>query len=128
MRFVADESVDLPIVQALREAGYDVTYGAELAPGIDDATVLEEANREGRLLLTADKDFGEMVVRQQRLSTGVVLIRLAGLSNQHKATLTLRAIQENAERLIGHVAVVGVGRVRIRPIRQWEQPNSDGGE
>jgi hypothetical protein len=32
MRLVADESVDQPIVQALREAGYDVTYGAELAP------------------------------------------------------------------------------------------------
>ena len=120
MRFVADESVDLPIVQAIREAGYDVTYVAELAPGIDDATVLEEANREGRLLLTADKDFGEMVVRQQRLSTGVILLRLAGLSNQHKAVLTLRAIQENSDRLAGHLLVIGAGQVRIRPIRRWE--------
>jgi len=119
MQFVADESVDQPIVQTLREAGYDVLYVAELAPGLDDAAVLDSANREGRLLLTADKDFGEIVVREQRLSTGVILLRLAGLSNQRKAMLTLRAIQENAERLIGHIAVVGVGRVRVRPIRQW---------
>ena len=128
MRFVADESVDLPIVQALGETGYDVTYVAELTPGVDDATVLGDANREGRLLLTADKDFGEMVVRQQRLSTGVILLRLAGLPNQRKVALTLQAIQENADRLVGHITVVGVGRVRIRPIRRWRQSNSGGGK
>ena len=115
-------------LQALREAGYDVSYVAELMSGVDDTTVLDDANREGRLLLTADKDFGEMVVRQQRLSTGVILLRLAGLSNQRKAALTLQAIQENADRLVGHITVVGVGRVRIRPIRRWGQSNSGGRE
>ena len=120
MQFVADESVDQPIVQTLREAGYDVLYVAELAPGLDDAAVLDSANREGRLLLTADKDFGEIVVREQRLSTGVILLRLAGLSNQRKAMLTLRAIQENSDRLAGHLLVIGAGQARIRPIRRWE--------
>jgi predicted nuclease of predicted toxin-antitoxin system len=120
MQFVADESVDQPIVQTLREAGYDVLYVAELAPGLDDAAVLDSANREGRLLLTADKDFGKIVVREQRLSTGVILLRLAGLSNQRKAMLTLRAIQENSDRLAGHLLVIGAGQVRIRPIQRWE--------
>ena len=120
MQFVADESVDQPIVQTLREAGYDVLYVAELAPGLDDAAVLDSANREGRLLLTADKDFGEIVVREQRLSTGVILLRLAGLSNQREAMLTLRAIQENSDRLAGHLLVIGAGQVRIRPIRRWK--------
>jgi hypothetical protein len=50
MRFVADESVDLPTVQAIREAGYDVTYVAELAPGIDDATVLYQSRSQSSLI------------------------------------------------------------------------------
>jgi predicted nuclease of predicted toxin-antitoxin system len=120
MRFLADESIDQPIVAALRKAGYDVSYIAELEPGLDDAAVLAKANQEGRLLLTADKDFGEMVVRQQSLGTGVILLRLAGLSNQYKAALALRAIQENSDRLSGHLVVVRAERVRIRPLRLWE--------
>lgn len=49
-------------------------------PGISDDIVLELANSEGVLLLTADKDFGELVFRLRRVSSGVVLVRLAGLS------------------------------------------------
>ncbi len=54
-----DEGVDGPIVHRLRELDHDVTYIAELAPGIDDERVLSKANDAGALLLTSDKDFGE---------------------------------------------------------------------
>ena len=82
MTFIADESVDRDIVQRLRREGHQVWYVAEMDPGISDDDVLELANRETALLLTADKDFGEMVFRQRRFSGGIVLTRLAGLSAQ----------------------------------------------
>jgi predicted nuclease of predicted toxin-antitoxin system len=61
----------------LRAEGHDVQYVAELATGISDDAVLRLSNEADRLLLTADKDFGALVFRQRRLSSGVILIRLA---------------------------------------------------
>ena len=74
MNFLADESIDAPIVRLLREAGYRVHYIAETAPSISDATVLDLANRDACPLITADKDFGELVFRQRRVMHGVILI------------------------------------------------------
>lgn len=80
MKFVADEDIDWPIVEHLRHRGHVVWYVAEMEPGMPDETVLDLARNEGALLLTADKDFGELVFRQRRLTSGVILLRLEGLS------------------------------------------------
>ena len=61
MRFLADESCDFSVVQALRTAGHDVHAIAELLPGLDDAAVMGLALRERRMLLTEDKNFGQLV-------------------------------------------------------------------
>jgi predicted nuclease of predicted toxin-antitoxin system len=63
MNILADESVAAPIVAQLRQAGHDVQFITELAPGSSDPAILVRANQDDRLLLTADKDFGELVVR-----------------------------------------------------------------
>ena len=88
MNLVADESVDSPIVERLRQDGHAVFYIAELDPGIDDGAVLDEANRSGALLITSDKDFGELVFSsgsdhygcRARTSRGVVCRRESGHS------------------------------------------------
>jgi len=64
MNFFADESVDHPIVVRLREDGHNVLAVAEITPSIPDETVFTQANQRGDLLITADKDFGEIVLRQ----------------------------------------------------------------
>jgi predicted nuclease of predicted toxin-antitoxin system len=74
MNLVADESVGKSIVGKLRHNGYNVLYIAEFAPSIDDETVLYQANQNRALLLTEDKDFGELVFRQGQIHMGVVLI------------------------------------------------------
>lgn len=63
MNFLADENVDRQIVERLRYVGFNVRYIAETAAGISDDEVLDLANSEESLLLTADKDFGELVFR-----------------------------------------------------------------
>lgn len=85
MNLLADESVDRPIVDRLRQDGHSVRYIAESDPGIHDDAVLDQANRSGDVLITADKDFSELVFRMGRIHTGVILIRLAGLSAEMKA-------------------------------------------
>jgi len=114
MNLVADESVDGPIAQRLRQDGHQVWCVAEMAPGISDGTVLDISNREAAVLLTADRDFGELVYRQGRASHGVVLIRLSGLSAPRKAALIASAIDQHADELPGTFAVITPGAIRIR--------------
>lgn len=86
MNLLVDESVGKSIVDELRQNGHNVLYVAEFAPSIDDGAVLHQANLNRALLLTEDKDFGELGFRQGLLRMGVILIRLSGLSLQAKAT------------------------------------------
>jgi predicted nuclease of predicted toxin-antitoxin system len=114
MTFLADEGVDRQIVERLRHDGYEVTYAAEMSPGIADKIVLAESQRSTSVLITADQDFGELVFRQRLTSTGVLLIRLLGLSAAAKASLVSAALRERAWELPGAFAVLTPRSVRIR--------------
>ena len=76
MKYLADENVAAKIVAWLRNRGDDVRYAAEERPGELDREWLKEAEGEQRLILTSDKDFGELVFRDQLNSHGIILLRL----------------------------------------------------
>lgn len=114
MNLVADESVEQDIVARLRADGHDVLYVAELAPSITDDAVLDEANVRTALLVTGDKDFGELVYRLGRVHGGVVLARLAGLSAAAKAEIVARVLRDHEAELPGAFSVITPGAVRIR--------------
>lgn len=114
MNLLADEGVDRPIVDRLRQDGHTVTYVLEMEPGVDDDAVLNRANAHMALLLTQDKDFGELVFRQGSVHFGVVLIRLAGVSPRLKAAVVSKVLSERAAQVANSFTVVSAGRVRIR--------------
>ena len=114
MKLVADENVDRQIVDLLRANGYDDLFIAELDPGIDDKSVLLHSVQAGAVLLTADKDFGELVFRQHLFHAGIMLIRLAGLSPDEKATLVLNAIDRHGDELWAGFAVLSERSFRLR--------------
>jgi predicted nuclease of predicted toxin-antitoxin system len=114
VNLLADESVDRQIVDRLRTDGHVVRYVAEMEPGISDDIVLDIAYQETDLLLTADKDFGELVFRQGRLAAGILLVRLAGLSPMRKAGIVASAIRQHGRELEGAFGVLSPGSVRIR--------------
>jgi predicted nuclease of predicted toxin-antitoxin system len=115
MNLLADESVDRQIVERLRQDGHEVLYVAEMELGIPDDVVLERANEISALLVTADKDFGELVFRDKRLTTdGVILLRLSGLSAERKAEIVSDAFRERAAEFTNHFSVISPGRIRIR--------------
>src|SRR6267154_2826164 len=93
MRWLADECVAAPLVGFLRTAGHDVHYVAEAAAGLSGADVITLASREMRLLLTEDKDFGDLVFRRERTVPGLVLMRV-GSENPARKTLRLNAAIE----------------------------------
>ena len=115
MRLLADEGVDAHIVRQLRSDGHDVEYIAEMAPGITDDAVLKYANDSQRVLMTVDKDFGELVFRLRQVALGVVLMRLSGLPSANKADLVSEMMREHGSKMPGAFTVVSPGLVRIRP-------------
>lgn len=118
MNLVADESVDQPIVERLRKDGHLVAAVAELSPSITDDEVLLMANQRSALLITGDKDFGELVYRLGRVHAGVVLIRLDGLSSDGKAILVSDVLKMRGDEMVGAFSVISPGTVRIRRKRK----------
>ena len=114
MNLYADESVDRPEVERLRQDGLAVIYVAELSPSITDDEVLRQANDQGATQLTADKDFGELVFRKSRVPAAIVLLRLAGLPTAAKAEAVAEAVRDHAGELPGAFAVISPGQLRIR--------------
>ncbi|MGB9662136.1 MAG: DUF5615 family PIN-like protein [Moorellaceae bacterium] len=117
MKFLADENVDREIVVELRKRGHQVTYVAEMDPGVSDDALLDLANKEKAILITADKDFGEIVFRQQRATEGVVLVRLSGLQQEVKARLVALTIEKYLMRITGAFTVITRNHIRIRKIK-----------
>lgn len=114
MRVFADESIDQQVVAELRLRGHEVVYVAEFEPGLDDESVLARSVAFGGVLLAADKDFGEMVFRQQRSPAGVLLVRLAGVKSRVKAAWVAEVIDKYGAALRGGFAVLSPGRLRLR--------------
>jgi predicted nuclease of predicted toxin-antitoxin system len=114
VNFLADESVDRQIVHHLRCDGHAVRYIAEMEPGISDDRVLDLANQEADVLLTAGKDFGELVFRHGRLTSGILLIRLAGLSPVRKADVVASSVGQHGSELLSAFAVLAPRSFQIR--------------
>jgi predicted nuclease of predicted toxin-antitoxin system len=116
MNFFADESLDRQIISRLRQGGHAVLDVTEIDPGISDDKVLSMANESKAILLTADRDFGDLVFRQGRLTEGVVLIRLSGLHSTKKAELVSALINQHAKEIQQAFLVITPGSIRIRKI------------
>ena len=97
-----DESVDHQIIERLRQDGDQVLDVTELDPGISDDKVLSMANGSKAILLTSDRDFGDLVFRQRRLINGIVLIRLADCLPQKKQSCSLRHLINTQKRYSSH--------------------------
>lgn len=114
MNFLADEGVDKQIAERLRQEEHSVLYVAEMEPGICDETVLQRANQNTALLITEDKDFGELVFRQKLIHGGVILVKLMGVSSSTKTNTVMQIIEEHGPEILNAFTVISPGMVRIR--------------
>jgi predicted nuclease of predicted toxin-antitoxin system len=116
MRLLANENVPLDAVTALRENGHDVAWIREDARGSNDEQVLTRAQKEERILLTFDKDFGELAFRSKLpASSGVILFRISTLSSQYIAQVAVQALATRAN-WAGHFSVIEDHRIRMTPL------------
>ncbi|NLI75772.1 MAG: DUF5615 family PIN-like protein [Candidatus Riflebacteria bacterium] len=116
MRFLANENFPGEAIHLLREAGHDVAWICRDSPGASDQAVLSRAVSEARVLLTFDKDFGELACRSQLPKTsGVVLFRI---SMRHPPQAVRRIVDFLISRdsWEGLFAVIEESRIRVRPL------------
>lgn len=100
MNFLADESCAGPVIRVLREASHDVVAISEVAAGAPDDQVLERALNEKRVLITEDRDFGELVYARGRSSTGVILVRFPSSARRAKPATVVEAVAKLGARLL----------------------------
>lgn len=116
MKFLVDESAGLGIVRCLRSLGHDVASVQEDRPGIQDLELCDWANREGRVIITNDKDFGKLVFQARLPSRGVILLRLRDERAANKVRVISDILAGYEGRLVDHFLVASESEVRIRPL------------
>lgn len=116
MRFLADENVSRLVIERLRNSGHDVISIAETRSGAADEDILKAADADGRILMTEDRDFGEMVIRQRLGLHGIILLELDRFSNAMEADTVADVVAAHADRLFGNLVVIEPGRIRVRPL------------
>lgn len=115
--FVADENFDFSVIKRLRADGYSVLAIAESFFSISDPQVLQIAVDRQAVLLTEDKDFGELVHRLRMPHCGILLVRLFNIDSAEKAKRVSDVVDDRHEELINSFSVMTNDQLRIRPAK-----------
>ena len=113
MRFIVNESTGVAVVEYLRDSAHDVLAVAEAMPQASDAEILARAVNEARILLTNDKDFGELVFRSGQPHHGILLLRLRDESSRNKVGVVRAVLEGYGDRLADGFAVATETGIRF---------------
>lgn len=114
MKFFVDESVEYRIVVFLRNLGYDTVSVSESFPSLNDTDILSSAYKEKRILITNDKDFGELIFRCKLPHKGVILFRLSEETCQSKEQKLNYVLEKFKDKLSHSFTVVTDTKIRFR--------------
>jgi predicted nuclease of predicted toxin-antitoxin system len=116
MKILADENLERPIVEYLRDQGHDVLYAAEVFASTPDLEVISRAVSEQRIVLSNDLDFGDLIFHRKLGAWGIVLLRLRAASLSEKLRLFQQHWPLAEAQAIGHFVVISNRRIRVRPL------------
>ena len=125
MKLLADENIPSSVVRALADGGYDVIWIRTEAPGISDIDVMKYACRDNRIILTYDKDFGELVVKDNLCPpAGIILFRLP-LKNPALIAQHILDILKTRNDWDGYFSVIEERRIRMRPLSHRDDKDAE---
>lgn len=113
MRFLVDECTGPAVARWLRGQRHDVSSVDEELRGESDERIISKAQAEERILITNDKDFGELIFRMKRPHAGVILLRLGNEQPAAKIAALQRLLQWHSKQIVGKYVVVTETAVRI---------------
>ena len=108
MRFLVDECAGPALARWLSSEGHNVFSVFEEARGISDETVIKRACNEDRILITTDKDFGELIFREQKIHNGVILLRLGDEQSVNKISVLKRLLSHYKGRLVNSWLIISL--------------------
>ncbi len=114
MKFIVDESTGMGVVEFLRAIGHDVISVGETMARARDLDVLACASADERVLITNDKDFGELVFRSGRVHSGVILLRLHDDRPESRIRVIKTLLKKHGNRMKGNFSVISENQIRIR--------------
>ena len=114
MKFLVDESTGKSIAKLLRSLNFDTLFVGEDFQGIKDTEILAKANKENRILITNDKDFGYLIFYQSLPHKGIILLRLKDESAKHKVLTIKKLINYYQKELPKNFIVVTERKIRVR--------------
>ena len=116
MNILADENIESVMVAWLRDHNHDVIWASESLNSTPDRDLMAIANQDSRILLTRDLDFGELVFREQRISTGIILLRIKAAEQNERLTYFKMWWDQINISALSHFIVVSNKHLRIRPL------------
>lgn len=115
LKILADESVDYRIIVSLRDIGYTITSVVDSQPGLSDYEIVKWAQKDKLLILTEDRDFGELVF-SQKMKTGVLYLRYHHSKWQSISKICQAVIEKYMDELYSRFTVVTEKKIRTREI------------
>ena len=113
MQIVVDAGVGTSVERLLRELGYPIVVVRDINPHMPDREVLALANQHTALIITMDKDFGDLVFKERRPHHGILLLRLEEATGPERAAVVRLILDQHASELAGRFAVFQNDRLRI---------------
>jgi hypothetical protein len=113
LKFIVDECMGISVVQWLRNKHYDVISIIECMAGSADDAVLAKAVQENRILITADKDFGDIVFHQGARHCGIILLRLSDETPKNKLQALEELFEKHWDCLANNFVVVADAGIRV---------------
>lgn len=113
MRLLADSCVARGTVYSLRRAGHEVEWVAEWSRDPGDHAILRYAYEAGRVVLTDDKDFGDLAFRDRRPHCGIVLIANSLTLADEERRVAEALVQHAKDLEAGHIVVIALERTRV---------------
>jgi len=116
IKFLADVNIEKPLVDYLLKQGYDIKWVPDYNCEMPDEDLLQLANQEKRIFITNDKDFGDLIFLQKKVSTGTILFRVKGQKSQEKIKLMKKLLMGYRDKLLNHYVVITKAKIRIVPL------------
>lgn len=113
MKFLIDECIGYSIVEWLQSKNYDVVFLEDASIGASDPEVLAIAYAANRILITCDKDYGEIIFLRKQPHKGIILLRLANYTRSKKINILEKILQDHANEIDENFIVASENNIRV---------------
>jgi predicted nuclease of predicted toxin-antitoxin system len=116
IKFLANVNVEKPLIDFLNKKGFDVKWVTSIDKRMPDDRVCEITNSEQRIIITNDKDFGEIVFYQKKIAYGIILMRVKGQNSSEKIILLDKLLENYLDKIVNHFVVLTKTKFRFIPL------------